>query len=219
MSRIVIDGNIGSGKTTQLDLLEKKGWKIQKEPLDKWPLEEFYQDPSRWAFYFHMVLLQTLQPVKTDYPVIYERSLMSSRYVFWPVLLKNGTVTRMEDETYAKFYSRYEWFPDLYIFLSKSPEKCYDHIQVRHQTGDTGVTLKYLQELHNEYLSLIKSMPCKVIIINAERPVEEIHKEICMHLSENELLVSNPIRKKVHEKGSTRREMQCTPFANMCRLS
>lgn len=219
MSRIVIDGNIGSGKTTQLDLLEKKGWTVRREPLDKWPLKEFYQDPSRWAFYFHMVLLQTLQPIKTSKPIVYERSLMSSRYVFWPVLLKEGTVTSMEDETYSKFYNRYEWFPDLYIFLSKTPERCYEHIQVRHQVGDTGVTLKYLQDLNVEYMNLIRIMPCRVIVINAERPVEEIHKEICMHLSEHELLVNNSIGEKMHKKGSTGRKVQCTPFPDMCRMS
>lgn len=219
MSRIVIDGNIGSGKTTQLDLLEKKGWIIQKEPLDKWPLKEFYEDQKRWAFYFHMVLLQTLQPAKTSKPVIYERSLMSSRYVFWPVLMKNGIVTRMEDDTYSKFYNRYEWFPDLYIFLSKQPEKCYDHIQARCQAGDTGVTLQYLKDLHVEYMNLIRNVPCRVIIINAERSVEEIHEEICKHLSVNELLINNSLGKKVYEKGGRGREVHCTPFANMCRLS
>ncbi len=219
MSRIVIDGNIGSGKTTQLDLLEKKGWIIQKEPLDKWPLKEFYEDQKRWAFYFHMVLLQTLQPTKTSTPVIYERSLMSSRYVFWKVLMKNGVVTQMEDDTYSKFYNRYEWFPDLYIFLSKKPEKCYEHIQSRYQTGDTGVTLQYLKDLDTEYMNLIRTVPCRVIMINAERPVEEIHKEICQHLSEYELLNNNSIGEKVHKKSGTRREMQCTPFSDMCRVS
>jgi len=43
MPRVVIDGNIGSGKTTQLGLLEKKGWKVRRDPIDEWPLEEFYK--------------------------------------------------------------------------------------------------------------------------------------------------------------------------------
>jgi predicted ATPase len=37
--RVVIDGNIGSGKTTQLELLERKGWFIQKEPIRFMALE------------------------------------------------------------------------------------------------------------------------------------------------------------------------------------
>jgi deoxyadenosine/deoxycytidine kinase len=219
MSRIVIDGNIGSGKTTQLDLLEKKGWSVQREPLAKWPLKEFYEDPGRWAFYFHMVLLQTLQPRESKTTVIYERSLLSSRFVFWPVMVNQKLVTKMEDDTYAKFYTKYEWFPDLYIFLTKSPEKCYEHIQKRGQAGDTKVTLSYLKELDIQYRKMIKNVPCKVIILDAERSAEEIHREICKHIGENELFISYPNGEEVYEKGSRGRQMHCTPVADLCRMS
>jgi deoxyadenosine/deoxycytidine kinase len=219
MSRIVIDGNIGSGKTTQLDLLEKKGWRVQREPLDKWPLKEFYDDPSRWAFYFHMVLLQTLQPKETKTAVIYERSLLSSRYVFWPVMVNKKMVTKMEDETYAKFYSKYEWMPDLYIFLTKRPEKCYEHIQKRGQVGDTGVTLDYLKDLDTQYIKMIKNVPCKVVMINAERSAEEIHKEICKHIGGNELFISYPDGKEVYEEGCPGRKMQCSSITDVCSMS
>jgi deoxyadenosine/deoxycytidine kinase len=219
MSRIVIDGNIGSGKTTQLDLLEKKGWRVQREPLDKWPLKEFYENPSRWAFYFHMVLLQTLQPKETKSKVVYERSLLSSRYVFWPVMMNRKMVTKMEDETYAEFYTKYEWFPDLYIFLKKRPEKCYEHIQKRGQAGDKQVTLDYLKELDTQYAKMIKNIQCKVIIIDAECSAEEIQKEICKYIGENELFVSYPDGKEVYEEGRTGRKMQCSSVTDVCRVS
>ena len=118
--KIVIDGNIGSGKTTQLGLLEKKGWQVRREPIDDWPLEEFYKDPSRWAYLLHMRILQTLRPIRSERPVIYERSLMSSRWVFWPVLQRQGHVTPAEHTSYDQFYDQYAWYPDLYIFLSKN---------------------------------------------------------------------------------------------------
>jgi len=175
--KIVIDGNIGSAKTTQLDLLEKVGYSVQREPIDNWPLEEFYSDPSRWAFYFHMVLLQTLQP-ESEGLVLLERSLLSSRYVFWPVLLNNRVVTEMEDRTYSEFYEKYAWFPDLYIFLDKRPEIAYRHITTRGQAGDGGVTLDYLEQLEIQYKKMLNNIPCKVIIIDAERSPQEIHEEI-----------------------------------------
>jgi deoxyadenosine/deoxycytidine kinase len=183
--KVVIDGNIGSGKTTQLNLLEKLRYKVRREPINDWPLEEFYKDPKRWAFYFHMVILQTLRPLKTRETVIYERSLLSSRWVFWPVLVKQNLVTRGEDATYSKFYEQYAWFPDLYIFLSKSPELAWEHIQARHQAGDSGVTLEYWKELDVEYQKLVQNVPCKVHIVNANRSVEEIHEEICEILLEH----------------------------------
>jgi deoxyadenosine/deoxycytidine kinase len=218
--KIVIDGNIGSGKTTQLNLLEKKGLQVRREPIDEWPLEEFYKDPKRWSFYFHMVILQTLRPVKTQDVVIYERSLLSSRWVFWPVLLKNGVVTKDEDATYAKFYEQFAWYPDLYIFLSKNPELAWEHIQQRHQTGDSGVTKEYWLELDAEYRNLLRSIPCKVHVVNANRSVEEIHEEISKIISvENELLRSDPRRRQVQTKGGGGRQVPCTSFQHVCRLS
>jgi deoxyadenosine/deoxycytidine kinase len=191
MPRVVIDGNIGSGKTTQLDLLEKKGWTVCREPIDKWPLEEFYKDPKRWAFYFHMVILQTLRPLMTARPVIYERSVMSSRWVFWPIMVRNGTVTPGEDMTYSYFYEKTKWLPDIYIFLSKDLDLAWDHIQKRHQAGDSGVTREYLELLDAEYRNMFEKIPCKVYFIDADGTPEEIHKEICRILLINELFVSD----------------------------
>jgi deoxyadenosine/deoxycytidine kinase len=218
--KVVIDGNIGSGKTTQLNLLERKGLRVRREPIDEWPLEEFYKDQKRWSFYFHMVILQTLRPLKTNDLVIYERSLLSSRWVFWPVLLKKNLVTKEEDATYSKFYDQFAWYPDLYIFLSKKPDIAWEHIQQRHQAGDSGVTKEYWLELDAEYRKLLRSVPCKVYVVNANRTVEEIHEEISKIISvENELFSTDPERGKVQAKSGGRREVPCTSFNNMCRLS
>ena len=217
--KVVIDGNIGSGKTTQLGLLEKIGYTVRREPIDTWPLEEFYKDPKRWAFYFHMKILQTLRPLKTSRLVVYERSLLSSRWVFWEVMRRQGLVTAQEDETYSYFYEQCAWFPDVYIFLSKSADLAWEHIQERHQAGDSGITKEYWKELDAEYRKLVQNVPCKVYILNANRSVEEIHKEIYGILTEHELLGADAERFKVQSKSGRRREVPCTPFNNMCRVS
>jgi deoxyadenosine/deoxycytidine kinase len=215
---IVIDGNIGSGKTTQLDLLEKKGFKVRREPIGSWPLKEFYENPNRWAFFFHMTLLKTQRrPGKGE---IYERSLYSSRYVFWPVLLKKGVVTQTEDDLYEYFWEKFRWTPSLFIYLSKDPELAYKHVQTRGQAGDTGVTLEYLKELDKEYKNLLMKIPCRVRVVNANREPEKIHAEICQILSEDEqLLISHSGGEEVQETSDPGREVQCTPFQHMCSLS
>lgn len=217
--KIVIDGNIGSGKTTQLGLLEKKGWNVRREPIDKWPLEDFYKDPKRWAFYFHMVILQTLRPIKTAGHVIYERSLLSSRWVFWPVLKRKGFVTDQEDKTYAQYYEQFAWYPDVYIFLSKKRELAWEHIQKRGQAGDTGVTVEYLEELEKEYLEMIRGVPCRVYVVNANQSVEKVHEDICKILVDNELFIGDTNGRQVQKEGGRGREVPCTSFQNMCRLS
>ena len=215
--RIVIDGNIGSGKTTQLGLLEKKGFTVRREAIDDWPLDEFYNDPARWAFLLHMNILLTNQP--DEGLQLIERSLLSSRWVFWEVLKKEGNVTPKEHATYDKMFEKHAWQPDLFIYLSKSPNKCYEHIQKRTQPGDRAITLKYLMDLDSQYKKLIKNIPCKVLVVNAERPVEEIHKEIYKYLEGNELLSTDSERVKVQTTSDRRRQVPCTPFPDMCRLS
>jgi deoxyadenosine/deoxycytidine kinase len=148
-----------------------------------------------------------------------ERSLLSSRWVFWEVLKKEGKVTSKEHSTYDKMFEKHAWQPDLFIYLAKSPEKCYEHIQKRTQPGDRAITLKYLMDLNSEYLKLLRNIPCKVLVVNAERPAEEIHKEIYKYLSGHELLSTNLERDKVQKTGDRRRQVSCTPFPDVCRLS
>jgi thymidylate kinase len=214
--KVVVDGNIGSGKTTQLGLLEKKGFIVFREPIDEWPLQEFYEDPKNGIFPLHMTILRTLRPRG---PGVYERSLLSSRWVFWEWAKAKGASPH--DATYDYFYERHKWQPDLYIFLSKSPEKCFEAIQKRGQTGDGFVTLEYLQELDTLYQKLVMKVPCKVHILNADSPPEEIHEKILNILSHNEytVLVGDGERRQVQKSGGLGGSVLCTPFKDLCRLS
>jgi thymidylate kinase len=139
--------------------------------------------------------------------------------VFWPVLLKNGTVTQKEDDLYEYYWDRFKWTPDVFIYLAKSPELAFEHIQKRGQAGDTKVTLEYLKELDEEYKKMVLKMPCKVIVVNANRPAEEIHSEICQHLAGNELFINHSHWKKMQNASGSRRKVQCTPFPDMCSVS
>ena len=166
-----------------------------------------------------MKILQTLRPLKTSRTVVYERSLLSSRWVFWEVMRRQGIITHQEHETYSYFYEQCSWIPDVYIFLSKSADLAWDHIQERHQAGDSGVTKEYWLELDTEYQRMLRNVPCKVHVVNANRSVVEIHKEICGIIAEHELLRLETGRDKVQSKSGRRREVSCTPFQNMCCVS
>jgi deoxyadenosine/deoxycytidine kinase len=219
--KVVIDGNIGSGKTTQLNLLEKKGWRVQREPIDDWPLELFYKDKSRWALLLQMKILQTLQPVKTRDTdvIIYERCLLSTRHVFWEYLMKYNLVRAEEHDVYCHQYDKDVWFPDVYIFLSKTPEMAFEHIKKRKQAGDSGVYLSYLKDLDVLYTRMLTNVPCKVHVINGHQSPEDIHQQILSLLKLYGMYVSDSGGAKVQTPSAHQREVLCTPFPNMCRLS
>jgi len=215
--KVVIDGNIGAGKTTQLTFLEKLGAKVFKEPIEEWPLDEFYANPKKGIFPLQMAVLRTLQP---SGPGVYERSLLSSRWVFWEWAKRKKLVEH--EKTYEYFYDKHSWSPDLYIYLAKSPEECYLHISGRKQTGDSKVSLNYLRELDVLYKELLMNVPCKVYVVDATRKPEEIHSEILNILNNNEqseMLFCDSPREEVQKSGESRGKMRHAPCPNMCRVS
>jgi len=187
--RIVIDGNIGSGKTTQLNLFERSGYLVKREPLDLWPLAKFYSNRKRWALALQIRILQTLQP---EDAVIYERSLISSRYVFWEHV--KPMITPIEKQIYEDAYEKYKWQPDMYIYLHKTPEQAYAHIQHRGQTGDKSITLEYLRELDDLYEKMLKTMSKVHRISTFDKSPAEIHQEILSLLRVDEVHLPNDER-------------------------
>ena len=102
---------------------------------------------------------------------------------------------------------------------SKTPELAYEHIQKRSQVGDTKVTLAYLKELDSLYQRMIKNVPCKVHVVNANRAPEDIHAEIISILKENGMYERHLGREKVQKARSHRRQVLCSPYPDMCSLS
>lgn len=170
--KIVIDGNIGSGKTTQLDLLEKQGFRVKREPIEEWPLELYYSDPERWGFLFQMIILQSLKTVPGF--VIYERSPLSSKEVFWKVMKK----TPFEDQVYTRAYEKEAWYPDVYIYIDTMPQLCYEHLKHRTQEGDGAVEYSYLKTLDSKYKEMVNEITCDKYVINGNESIDEINKKI-----------------------------------------
>ena len=122
---------------------------------------------------------------------------MSSRFVFWPLI--SNELHPIEKDCYEYYFHEMKWFPDIYIYLSKDPEIAHGHIQNRHQAGDDSVNLDYLRDLNDRYNQMFEhSVPTsKKYIIDANRTESEIHQEICMILSKNEVFVCNSYRQEM----------------------
>ena len=176
--KIVIDGLIGAGKSTQATLISKVcDIDVVKEPVDEWPLDLFYCDPERWGFLMQTAVLTSFTKFK-NLDGIFERSPESSKEVFWKNLVDSETVTKAEDEIFHRFYKLLKWEPDITIFIQKEPELCYKHIQQRGQAGDEGVSLEYLKTLDGYYRAYVKKCSSQVYVVDGNGTVEDTNRNI-----------------------------------------
>ena len=175
---VVIDGNIGSGKSTQVEKL-KDTYSIHREPLHKWGnlLKWFYEEPKRWAMTFQMRVIKCFNEVMDDSSdvLIVERYPESSRCVFWQVLCDDGTVTQEEQDIYTDYYKTFD--PNILIYLRCPPEKCHERFQKRGQPGDNQITLDYMNKLHVLYEKMYEEKTTAHILDGTLAP-EILHKHI-----------------------------------------
>ena len=90
-----------------------------------------------------------------------------------------------EDIIYRKFCNELGWEPDVYIFIDKSPEKCYEHIVQRGQAGDNGVQFDYLKSLDVQYQKYFKDISCAKFIIDGNQSIQKVHEDILKILKSN----------------------------------
>lgn len=188
---ISIDGLIGSGKSTVLELLETKyGRNVHLEPVDEWMpyLERFYRDP-RSAF-----LLQTRvwtdrcmrPPLGIENDVFIERSPLFQWQCFVLGNVGDAGIDLLEKEVLSKLYGAAgeRWRPDLYIYLRCDPLVAAERIahRARSVETDNGIKLEYLQELyrrHEEAAQILRTHGIPLFIIEVEdKTSEDVAEEV-----------------------------------------
>lgn len=164
---IIVEGNIGAGKSTFLrlinDLLDVH---VVYEPHDQWQdiggenlLDAFYKDKNRWAYTFQSyafitrIKAQEQADASSSKTVqILERSVYSDRYCFAKNLFEMGDMSPLEWKLYQDWWG---WFvrhytkkPSGFIYLQTPPEVCYNRLVKRARTEESSVPLDYLKTLH-----------------------------------------------------------------------
>lgn len=201
---VLVEGNIGCGKTTFLQHFAKFGHvDVLKEPVDRWRdlngnnlLQLMYEDPQRWAMPFQSYVQLTMlehhlqsRPGRTV--KLMERSIYSARYCFVENMHKSGVMEGSEFEVLDQWYnfatgeSGLDIGVDLIIYLRTTPEKALERMKERNRGEEAGVPLDYLKELHNLHEDWLvhkkHPVPAPVLVINADMGMEEMEEEYRRH--------------------------------------
>jgi len=171
---IIVEGNIGSGKSTaSKKLAERLNLRLLEEPVDQDLLHLFYEDMknggNEWPFAFQIEMLsqrwaqqmsagaETLLRGGYDGAIL-DRSLWGDR-VFAEALAIAGKIHPKMFEIYEKFVRNMSvvlWPPTLLLYLTASPETCLERIRRRNRPQEAGITLEYLQSIHEGYQRLLR---------------------------------------------------------------
>lgn len=157
-----IDGNIGSGKSTILDELNRRGYIVFKEKVEEWLpyLTLFYKDPKRWMFTLQVKILTSMKAqhkeickhVSQPY-VFVERSPLSA-LLFIKNGIRNGYLTFEEIKLLNEIFSQNFWVPDKVFYVNTPVDVCFSRKCTRARTCEKSIETKYLQQLNTEYTNM-----------------------------------------------------------------
>ena len=194
--RIIVEGNIGSGKSELIERLkETPDVVIVPEALEAWRnyngknmLELMYSDPKKYMEEFQLMVLETgstnYNAEYSENIIISERSIFSTHYVFSQLNRTLGFLTDGQFKNMgAKFLERRQNMikPDFIIYLRTDPKVCYERMKKRNRPEEDSVSLDYLKsnhELHeNLFIENQQVLPCVVIVINGDGKREDAGKK------------------------------------------
>lgn len=198
----VIEGNIGSGKSTLCKMLEiffgDENAEVIYEPVDEWKnvkndkddknlLQCYYEEQDRWGFSFQLYGLltrfhDTMKKQEKEMRFV-ERSIFSYKNVFARFLYENGKMNSMEWNMYEQWFDwlskdsfKVENKPNGFIYLRANPTTSYNRMLKRERSEEKCVPIEYLESVnkyHEEWLKDEKN----VLIIDVDCDFENTPEE------------------------------------------
>jgi deoxyguanosine kinase len=164
---IVIEGNIGAGKTSlATKLADETNSKLVLEQFAENPfLPKFYKEPERYAFPVELTFLaDRYQQLKNE---INPRDLFQTKTISDYYFVKSLIFSRktLKDDEYSLYKRLFDIIqqqltkPDIYVYLHVTPERLQKNIRMRGRSYELDISIEYLEQIQKSYFDFIKSHP------------------------------------------------------------
>ena len=175
MQFLVIEGNIGAGKTTLAKkLAEDFNAKLIREQFADNPfLPKFYNDQERYSFPLELSFLaDRYNQIKKEVfnLELFYSMLIADYYFAKSAIFAENTLKKDELNLFRRIFNIiFDSMPkpDLYVYLHASTDKLLKNIARRGREYETSITADYLEKIQKGYFSFFRqSLPFPVLIID-----------------------------------------------------
>lgn len=190
---LVIEGNIGAGKTSLSKLIaERKKGKLFLEQYAENPfLPKFYENPERYSFPLELSFLadryNQLKNNLSSFDLFNE--LIVSDYFFMKSLIFSAH-TLQEDE-YRLYRQLFDIIystlpkPDLYVYLHKSTDLLLKNISKRGREYEKNISDEYLKGIETGYFNFFKQQNQMKIVVIDTNNIDFVNNEEDLNKIEN----------------------------------
>jgi deoxyguanosine kinase len=187
---ISIEGNIGTGKTTLINLIKEKfdDVFVLDEPLNEWLnlknknnknlLDCFYSDKVRWSYTFQNFayitrinkILSALNKYNNSKIIITERSIYTDKNIFAKMLYDDNLLDIMEYNIYNYWFEllekNFKFNINYIIYLRADPKISFNRIKIRKREEEKTITQDYINKLHKYHDEWITESKFRVCMID-----------------------------------------------------
>jgi deoxyguanosine kinase len=164
---LVIEGNIGAGKTTLASRIaaQFEARLILERFADNPFLPKFYNDPEKYSFPLELSFLASRYKQLNDEigpQDLFKKFTVADYYFMKSLVFASATLRGDEYNLYRQiFYIIYSSLPrpDIYVYLHVKPEKLVDNIKKRGRGYEKSITRDYLQKIQDSYFAFFKQNP------------------------------------------------------------
>jgi deoxyguanosine kinase len=172
---IVIEGNIGAGKTSFASLLaEEYNARLILEQFEENSfLPKFYEDPARYAFPLELSFLaDRYQQLKAQFnaPDMFKTFTVADYFIFKSLIFASKNLEPLEYGLYSKLFAIVSSVvpkPDMIVYLYLSLENLKKNIEKRGRPYEQNIQFDYLERIQKGYLEFLRQQTdLRVLVID-----------------------------------------------------
>jgi deoxyadenosine/deoxycytidine kinase len=171
---VVIEGNIGAGKTSLASMIadEYNARLVLEQFADNPFLPKFYREPDKYAFPLELSFLASrYKQLNEEFGIrdMFKSFTVADYYFMKSLVFAASTLKGDEYNLYRQiFYIIYGQMPkpDIYVYIHQTPERLLENIRRRGREYEKQITPEYLQKIQESYFSFFRQNPeaCYLII-------------------------------------------------------